>query len=208
VERKTITRKTVERIDKKFTISGSIKIEDKSQSKENLSMNVYARVGKRTIASCSVNKNRKFALKFERRQNLPPATMELLVGPPINEDRLTKTNTKQISIASKEWKVEGNNFSIEKEIILPDDIILCMLPRDIKICGIVCKDMAIEGSEETICCPVPYAKVEIYDVDPLIFKLESSYKGEIVKEVAKTPITSTMDISKLALADGINKSSI
>ncbi|MDD5723567.1 MAG: hypothetical protein PHY29_07485 [Syntrophales bacterium] len=181
-----------------FTISGSIKIEDKMQDKDKVVMGVFARIGRRTIASCLVSKNGKFTIKFERKQKLAPAMMELVIGPPINEGRLTRVNTKQISISSKEWKVDGNKFSIEKQVEVAQDLVICWLPRDIKICGVVCKDIVIEGSDETRCCPVPYAKVEIYDVDSLLFTLDSLHKNQVAEEVTKMPIKNTVDISKLA----------
>ena len=189
---------------KTFTISGTIKIEDTVQDREKVVMSVSARVGRRTIASSPVSKNGKYMLKFERGQRLAPAMMELVVGPPINESRLTRTNTKLIPILGKEWRVEGNNFSIEKDVELGHDLVICLLPREIKICGIVCKNIAIDGSDETRCCPVPYAKVEIYDVDSLLLKLESPYKSRIAKEIIKTPIKRTMDMGKPAFVGNVN----
>ncbi|MDY6822716.1 MAG: hypothetical protein SWH68_02805 [Thermodesulfobacteriota bacterium] len=114
--------------------------------------------------------------------------MELVVGPPVQEGRLTRAATQQISISAGEWKKSGNSFSVEKEILLPEDIVICWLPRDIKICGVVCKETPIGDSEKTRCCPVPYAKVEIHDVDPLIFALDHPYTTKPMPEsVFETP---------------------
>ena len=194
----------MKKMSKTFTISGNIKIRNAMPDKDKVVMNVFARIGRRTIASCPVSKNGKFTLKFERKEKLAPAMMDLVIAPPINEGRLARANTKLIPIPGKDWKVEGDNFSLEKEIELSEDLAICWLPRDIKICGVVCKDIVIEGSDETRCCPVPYAKVEIYDVDSLLVKLESPYKNKIAKAAVKTPVKSTMDIGKLAFA-GIMK---
>lgn len=167
--------------ERTYNIRGHIKFEEDIPDKEKLKMKAYARVGRRTLASAPVDKDGKFKLKFERTK-MPPVSMKLIIGPPINEGKLTHVNTKQIQILSTEWKVEGDSFFVKKEISLKKDLTFCLLPREIKICGIVCKDMSIEDTDLTRCCPVPYAKVEVYDVDSLIFKLEkpSFKKAEII----------------------------
>ncbi|MDY6905275.1 MAG: hypothetical protein SWH61_11370 [Thermodesulfobacteriota bacterium] len=165
----------MKRTTKTFTVTGKIKVEERSYVKEKVAMTVFARVGRRTLASTPVNKNGTFTLKFDRKGDLAPANMELVVGPPVQEGRLTKAATQQIPISANEWKKSGSNFSVEKEVFIPGDIIVCWLPREIKICGVVCKETPIADSEKTRCCPVPYAKVEIYDVDPLIFTLDHPY---------------------------------
>ncbi len=192
----------MERTKKVFTISGNIRMKGTIPDKDRVVMHAFARIGRRTIATCPVNKEGKFNLKFERKERLPPAMMEIVIGPPIHEGRLTRCNTKWIPIPAKEWKAEKNTYFIEKQIEVASDLVICWLPRDIKICGVVCKDTIIEGTESTRCCPVPYAKVEIYDVDPTLFILGGPYKSQPAKEVTKTPGKKpTMNMGSMAFGN-------
>lgn len=187
-----------------FTISGSIKIEDQVQDKDKISMNVFARIGRRTIASGPVDKKGAFTLNFERKEKTAPSKMDLVIGPPINEGRLSLVNTKLIPILGKEWKVDGSSFSMKKDITLTQDIVICWMPRDITICGVVCKDVPIEGTDKTRCCPVPYAKVEIFDVDSSIYKLEKPYKKKIASDVFEKSSRISMDFKKTNIAESRN----
>lgn len=151
-----------------YNVRGHIRFEKDVADTEKLSPTVYARIGHRTLASAPLDAEGKFDLKFERRGMVPPSSLTLVVGPPVSEGMLTRTNTKQISIAPDEWKESGELLLVEKDVVLEKDIIVCLLPREIKICGVVCKEMPIEGTELTRCCPVPFAKVEVFDVDSLL----------------------------------------
>lgn len=153
---------------REYNVRGHIRFEKDVADTEKLSPKVYARIGHRTLASAPVDAKGNFNLKFERRGMVPPSSLTLVVGPPVSEGMLTRTNTKQISISPDEWKESGELLVVEKDVVLEKDIIVCMLPREIKICGVVCKEMPIEGTELTRCCPVPFAKVEVFDVDSLL----------------------------------------
>ena len=50
---------------KSFTVKGNIKIQEPFRQKDRIAMNVFARVGRRTLASTPVNKNGGFTLKFD-----------------------------------------------------------------------------------------------------------------------------------------------
>ena len=136
--------------------------------REKLSLKAYARIGRRTVASAPVDAEGKFNLNFKRVGTAPPSSMTLIVGPPVSEAMLTDANTEHIRISAREWKKSGDSLVVEKDVTLAKDIIFCMLPREIKICGVVCKEIPIEGTELTRCCPVPLAKVEVFDVDSLL----------------------------------------
>jgi hypothetical protein len=146
---------------------GRIRFEE-DVDREKLSLKVYARIGHRTVVSAPVDKDGSFDLKFERAGTAPPSSMTLIVGPPVSEGMLTRANTKQIQISAGEWKKSRELLVVEKDVMLEKDLIVCMLPREIKICGVVCKELPIEGTELTRCCPVPFAKVEVFDVDSLL----------------------------------------
>ncbi|MBE9594563.1 MAG: hypothetical protein IMF19_13915, partial [Proteobacteria bacterium] len=150
-----------------YNVRGHIRFE-KDVDREKLTPRVYARIGHRTVASAPVDADDRFNLKFERAGTAPPSSLTLIVGPPVSESMLTHANTKQIPISSEEWKESGKLLLAEKDVMVEKDLIVCMLPREIKICGVVCKELPIEGTELTRCCPVPFAKVEVFDVDSLL----------------------------------------
>jgi hypothetical protein len=90
-----------------YNVRGHIRFEKGVADTEKLSPTVYARIGHRTLASAPVDAEGKFDLKFERRGMVPPSSLTLVVGPPVSEGMLTRTNTKQISIAPDEWNESG-----------------------------------------------------------------------------------------------------
>ncbi|MEA1894471.1 MAG: hypothetical protein U9N36_04545 [Euryarchaeota archaeon] len=148
-------------------VRGHIRFEE-DVDREKLSLKVYARIGRRTVASAPVDAEGKFNLKFKRAGAAPPPSMTLIVGPPVSEAMLTGANTEHIRISTSEWKKSRESLVLEKDVTLAKDVIICMLPREIKICGLVCKDIPIADTELTRCCPVPFARVEVFDVDSLL----------------------------------------
>ena len=148
-------------------VQGHVRFEE-DVGREKLSLKAYARIGRRTVASAPVDAEGKFNLKFKRVGTAPPPAMTLIVGPPVSEAMLTDTNTERIQILAREWKKSRDLLVVEKDVTLAKGLILCMLPRNIKICGLVCKEMPITDSELTRCCPVPFARVEVFDVDSLL----------------------------------------
>ncbi|RZN14303.1 MAG: hypothetical protein EF812_05825 [Methanosarcinales archaeon] len=163
-----------------YNVRGRIRFE-KNVDKEKLTPRVYARIGHRTVASAPVDIEGGFNLKFERVGTAPPSSLTLIVGPPVSESMLTHANTKQIPISSEEWKESGKLLLVEKDIMVEKDLIICMLPREIKICGVVCKEIPIAETGLTRCCPVPFAKVEVFDVDSLLSI--KSIKAKPVKSI-------------------------
>lgn len=158
---------------KLFNISGKINIEDKPHDAGDISAQVYARVGKRVLASTKVDKKGAYTLKFARKEKFPPKKMELVVGPPINPAKLNRSNSKVLPILANEWKVNNSTLSIKKNFTVVPDFFFCLVSREIKICGIVCKEIESGENGQTRCCPVPYAKVDIYDVDSTLHKLDT-----------------------------------
>ncbi len=157
----------------KCSISGRIVLK---KAEKPLHLKAYVRTGRRTIACSSVEKNGNYKLEFQR-MGKSPGDMELVICPPVLDGKLVQTKSKKISIPDKEWKKVENLFQLEKNIDIDLDLYPSWSSREIKVCGIVCKEIPIEGTEFTRCCPVPYAKVEIFDVDSLLLK------------PVKTPIT-------------------
>jgi hypothetical protein len=168
-----------------FEVSGKVTYEGAMAKKEKPQAHAYLRAGRRTIASAPVNKNGKFALKFEREAKVPPKNLKLMFGPPIPVNQLNKTNAYEVQIDEKEWKQSDTGLSFETDLIIPENYVICMFPRPIRICGIVCKDMVIPDTSMTRCCPVPYALVEVFDVDPLIFYPLRSDTRRLTREADK-----------------------
>ncbi|MDY6822717.1 MAG: hypothetical protein SWH68_02810 [Thermodesulfobacteriota bacterium] len=55
----------MKRTTRTFTVTGKVKIEEPFRQKDRIAMNVFARVGRRTLANTPVNKNGGFTLKFD-----------------------------------------------------------------------------------------------------------------------------------------------
>jgi len=67
------------------------------------------------------------------------------------------------SFAAREWKGEGQQYRLQYEALLPLDVWRPWWPVRICISGHVRKVMTTDGV--TTICPVPFVKVEIFDVD-------------------------------------------
>ena len=91
-----------------------------------------------------------------------PADVELMIGPG-DAGQIRQSSAYSQRFTAKEWIGEGTKFRLRHEALLPLDVWRPWWPRRICISGHVRKISHHENSTTT--CPVPYVKVEIFDVD-------------------------------------------
>lgn len=92
-----------------------------------------------------------------------PAAVDLLIGPADQLEAIRQSSAYRQHFAAENWKSEGNQFRLQHDAVLALDIWRPWWPLRICISGHVRKISHQDG--ETRVCPVPYVKVEIFDVD-------------------------------------------
>lgn len=96
-----------------------------------------------------------------------PGAVDLLIGPagdrPADIQAIRQSSAYRQHFTAKEWKREGDQFRLQHSAVLPLDIWRPWWPLRICISGHVRKISQQNG--QTNMCPVPYVKVEIFDVD-------------------------------------------
>lgn len=92
-----------------------------------------------------------------------PTAVELLIGPAGAQDAIRQSSAYRQHFAATDWKRDGEPFRIQCNVLLPLDVWRPWWPLRICISGHVRKLNQRDGQTES--CPVPYVKVEIFDVD-------------------------------------------
>ena len=92
-----------------------------------------------------------------------PADVELIVGPADMPEQIRLSSAYRKSFSAKDWKAEGAQFRLRLDALLPLDIWRPWWPLRICVSGHVRKVSHHDGI--TSVCPVPFVKVEIFDVD-------------------------------------------
>jgi hypothetical protein len=92
-----------------------------------------------------------------------PADVELIVGPADMPLQIRSSSAYQKSFSAKDWKAEGAHFRLKLDARLPLDVWRPWWPLRICVSGHVRKVRHHDGITDI--CPVPFVKVEIFDVD-------------------------------------------
>ncbi|MFN0191748.1 MAG: hypothetical protein ACKVP5_07195 [Aestuariivirga sp.] len=92
-----------------------------------------------------------------------PADVTLLAGPADTPEQIRASSAFRKSFSAKDWQAEGDKYRIKYETILPLDVWRPWWPLRICVSGHVRKVSSHDGV--TSICPVPFVKVEIFDVD-------------------------------------------
>jgi len=159
----------------KYTVRGHVRLEEPTPESKEIKMIVNARAGRRTLSSAPVDEEGKFTLTFER-EGVPPSPLELVVGPAGPMGGLSRVKTKSIMVYPDQWKPR-KSFFLDVDIIVEPPVWGCWKTRDIVVRGVVCKELPISGTTLTKCCPVPFAEVEVFDVDPLLYIAKAEAKA-------------------------------
>ncbi len=92
-----------------------------------------------------------------------PTDVELIIGPVGDAQQIRRSNAYSKKFSAQEWREEGRQFRLRYDTVLPLTIWRPWFPVRICINGHVRKVSQQDGITEI--CPVPYVKVEIFDVD-------------------------------------------
>lgn len=92
-----------------------------------------------------------------------PVSVELVIGPVGNPQEIRHSNAYRKQFSAQDWKGEATQFKIHYDALLPVEIWRLWWPQRICVSGHVRKVSYSDGSASI--SPVPFVKVEIFDVD-------------------------------------------
>jgi hypothetical protein len=92
-----------------------------------------------------------------------PADVDLVVGPADMAEQIRLSSAYRKSFAANQWVAEGGQYRLSFSTVLPVTVWLPWWPVRICVSGHVRKIDDHDGAAAI--CPVPYVKVEIFDVD-------------------------------------------
>jgi hypothetical protein len=145
-----------------FLIEGQIQREQSECEPGELKLAAYAfdQAGN-LLGKADLDDNQQYRIAFRRLAQ--PADVELRVGPVDDAEQIRHSSAYSKKFSAKEWQGEGSQFRIRYDVVLPVDIWHPWWPQRICISGHVRKWVHHDGMTDV--CPVPYVKVEVFDVD-------------------------------------------
>lgn len=155
-------RKRKDNPQEEFHIRGKLQLEAAETLPEGMELRAYVfSLGGELLESEPIDvKKGTFKVPLE----LPhPVPVELIIGPEGDPQQIRKSTAYRQRIDADAWRQEEEHFLFEPRITLPPEIWRPWLPIRICVSGRVRKVYTEDGETER--CPVPYVKVEIFDVD-------------------------------------------
>ena len=146
---------------KEFRIEGNILLQDCDGKQEDLGIKVVAvdRLGE-LLGEGDLDSEGGFSLAVRLSQ---PADVQLLVGPGPDAASVRQSSAYMQHFGAEDWAAEKNGFVIRPKFSIAPSIWWPWRPVRICVTGHVRKVAAHEGLTQI--CPVPFVKVEIFDVD-------------------------------------------
>jgi len=120
---------------------------------------VFDRAGQ-TLGAADVGTDGSFNVPLTARR---PGDVEVVIGPADDPQTIRKSATFSQKFSAKEWRGDGKQAVLTADLVLPRDLVSLWFPSWICITGHVRKTFVQNGTTQT--CPVPFVKVEIFDVD-------------------------------------------
>ena len=144
-----------------FHIEGQIQREQPECQTGDLKLAAYVFDKAGTLlGSAELDKKGHYSVAFRM---AAPTDTELLVGPADMAKEIRNSSAYKKKIPANNWKGEGGKYHYRFDAIMPVDIWRPWWPLRICISGHVQKVHHHDGITDI--CPVPYVKVEIFDVD-------------------------------------------
>jgi hypothetical protein len=144
-----------------FRIEGQIQREQPERQPGELKLAAYVfdKAGVQ-LGSAGLDNNGSYSVAVRLAH---PADVELIVGPADMPHQIRLSSAYRKTFSAKDWKSEGAQFRLKFDTLLPLDIWRPWWPQRVCISGHVSKVRHHDGLTDI--CPVPFVKVEIFDVD-------------------------------------------
>lgn len=144
-----------------FELKGVIKREQAECEPAPFSLTAYAfdKSGE-YLSSTEIDQSGHYALSLDINQ---PVSVDLVIGPPGDAAMIRRSSAYSHTFVSTDWQEKSGSFTIKHDAILPLSVWHPWSPQRICINGHIRKVINTEEGNEY--CPVPFVKVEIFDVD-------------------------------------------
>jgi hypothetical protein len=144
-----------------FRVEGRANLEGLEDFPKDMRLKAYVfdRAGQ-TLGAADVDAKGAFTVDIDTTQ---PMDIQVVIAPEGDPQTIRKSAAFSQSYSAKDWKGDARKFRLRSELMLPRDIWSLWWPTWICVTGHVRKKFERDGVEQT--CPVPYVKVEIFDVD-------------------------------------------
>jgi hypothetical protein len=144
-----------------FLLEGSAAFQQSEGEHGDLALQVFAfdRLGV-SLGGAPLNEKGQFKLALKLKA---PCDIQLMVGPGSDAASVRQSSAFLQTFSAKDWIKEGRGYLIRPNLTIPRPIWWPWRPTRICISGHVRKLHQHEGTAQT--CPVPYVKVELFDVD-------------------------------------------
>ncbi|HEV8485287.1 MAG TPA: hypothetical protein VGV87_17220 [Blastocatellia bacterium] len=147
--------------DADLRIEGAVKLEAADTQPADLTLRAYVfDQGGRVLGEANLDAKGTFSVPVKL---AAPDNVELVIGPDDDPATVRRSSAHSQHISANEWVREGKAFRVRPQIFLPRDLWWSWRPRRICVSGHVRKVHTTAGQTEI--CPVPFVKVEIFDVD-------------------------------------------
>ncbi|MEO7953632.1 MAG: hypothetical protein ABIR35_05995 [Polaromonas sp.] len=146
---------------REFVLEGNVTFQESGDEHQDLDVKVFAfdRLGE-PLGGGELDGKGNFRLTLRL---AAPTDIQLMAGPGTDAMSVHQSSAYLQSFSAKDWKQEGNRYVINPKLVLPRSIWWPWRPVRICVTGHVRKIDKHEGHVQT--CPVPFVKVEIFDVD-------------------------------------------
>lgn len=147
--------------DRAFRVEGQIQREQPECQPGGLKLAAYVfdKAGA-LLGSAELDAKGNYSVPTRLRQ---PADIDLVVGPAGMADQVRRSSAFRQSFTAGQWQGEGGKYRLQFDTVLPVAVWRPWWPLRICVSGHVRK-IHTENGHTTI-CPVPFVKVEIFDVD-------------------------------------------
>ena len=146
-----------------FSIQGKVQLESADSGASDIQLKAYAfsPVGA-VLGSAAVDAKGAFSLTLNRKEI--GGSIQLVVGPEEEANAaFSSTSSYTQSIATQDWKGEAGKYAFNPEIRIPAPIWGCWARIRVCVSGQIRK--VVRHGRFHRYCPVPFVKVEVYDVD-------------------------------------------
>jgi hypothetical protein len=142
-------------------VEGTASIEGDQELPRDMALKAYVfdRAGQ-TLGAGDLDGNGHFSVPVTAKG---PTDIQIVVGPPDDPQTIRRSAAFSQSFQAKDWKGDAARARLQASLVLPRDIVSLWWPQTICVTGHIRKLLEQNGIQQT--CPVPYVKVEIFDVD-------------------------------------------
>ena len=145
----------------RFHIVGTIKAEDGVAIPVDADLTAYAYdIRSQFLGSGPIDTKGQYDIALNLSQ---PVDVQVVVGPKTDPRAVRRSNTMMLKLSAKHWQAKDKRYTLQADFNPASVMLEALFPWRICISGRVRKLQSEEG--DVYACPVPFAKVEIYDVD-------------------------------------------